>query len=160
MFFASPKKKIIAKLCDYIWSSSADFIVNNQLPNTNYMLVSIWTAFFYSIQDIIQAHNIFDEMQSYFAKSAAQRFNVNYNDLFAHSILEIQNDMLKILEEPFQKNEMTEEARDLLEFALWFGDPDSNSSMGSYSIDALLLSDFIFELSSVMTTAVMLFPNR
>lgn len=160
MFFSRRKQNAVEQLCDYIWSSSVDFIVKNKLKNTNYMLVCMWTATFYSIQDIIQAHNIFDEMQSYFARSAAQRFNVNYNDLFAHSVIEIQNDMLKILGEPFQKNKMNEEARDLLEFALWIGDPDSNSSMGSHSIDALLLSDYIFELTSVMTTAVMLFPNR
>lgn len=78
---SGPLSVRIGTLTDYLWAASFDFITHTDLQNNVLVGTYFWTAFLYSIKDILCKHDIYDNVLNKYVVSVSYYYNIPIHEV-------------------------------------------------------------------------------
>lgn len=99
-YVSGPMMARIDKVRGFIWDAALRFLDDAQLPKDILYMTYYWSAYCFSISQILTDHKILDEVKSNFVAYILFTFGIHQNDEHAVSLItEFQNDSLHSIEE-------------------------------------------------------------
>lgn len=75
------KDQLAELLCAKLWKSTIDYVEATHSPQNSYYTTFFWTAFLYSVRDILAQNEIIDEVQNHFVYSVSRLYDIPLLDV-------------------------------------------------------------------------------